>query len=194
VTRFTKIGRYEIREEIGRGGMATVYRAYDPRFERDVAIKVLPAGFLHDPIFRSRFEREAKTIASLEYPAIVPVHDFGTENGQPYLVMRLMLGGSLADRLVQGPLTLSTAAEILNRLAPTLDAAHAAGIVHRDLKPGNILFDRLGNPYLSDFGIVKLSESSATALTQSGGALGTPAYMSPEQARAVLELDGRSDV
>jgi serine/threonine protein kinase len=188
------VGRYEIIEELGRGGMATVYRAYDPRFEREIAVKVLPAEFLHDPTFRARFEREAKAVASLEHPAIVPVHDFGEEQGQPYLVMRLMPGGSLADRLAHGPLSLSAAAEILNRLAPALDAAHAAGLIHRDLKPENILFDHLDNPYLSDFGIVKLSESSVTALTNSGGALGTPAYMSPEQARGQVELDGRSDV
>ena len=93
---FEKIGRYEVRGEIGRGGMATVFQAYDPRFEREVAIKVLPREFTHDAQFRTRFEREAKTIALLEHPAIVPVYDFGEEEGQPYIVMRYMSGGSLA--------------------------------------------------------------------------------------------------
>ena len=97
-----KFGRYEIKSEIGRGGMATVFHAYDPRFERDVAIKVLPREFLHDPQFRTRFEREAKMIALLEHPAIVPVYDFGEEDGQPFIVMRYMSGGSLSDRLQKG--------------------------------------------------------------------------------------------
>ncbi len=98
-----KFGRYEIKAEIGRGGMATVYHAYDPRFEREVALKVLPREMLHDPQFRTRFEREAKTIAMLEHPAIVPVYDFGEEDGQPYFVMRYMTGGSLSDRMKTGP-------------------------------------------------------------------------------------------
>src|SRR3972149_1213103 len=95
----TKIGRYEIRAELGRGGMATVYRGYDPQVRREVAVKVLPREFLHDPTFRARFEREAQTIAALEHPAIVPLYDFGEDAGVPYFVMRLMPGGSLADHL-----------------------------------------------------------------------------------------------
>jgi serine/threonine-protein kinase len=186
------IGRYEIQAELGRGGMATVYRAHDPRFKRDVALKVLPREFLHDPTFRARFEREAQTIAALEHPAIVPVYDFGEDNGQPYIVMRLMPGGSLADRMQAGPLPLAEIARIFTRLAPALDEAHAHGIVHRDLKPGNILFDQRGDPYLSDFGIAKLTEASA-AFTGSA-VIGTPAYMSPEQAKGERHIDGRSDV
>jgi len=102
-----KIGRYEVKTEIAKGGMATVFQAYDPSFERDVAIKVLPKTFLHDPQFRTRFEREAKMIALLEHPAIVPVYDFGEDDGQPYIVMRYMAGASLTERLDQGPLSLS---------------------------------------------------------------------------------------
>src|SRR6185436_14809797 len=101
----------------------TVYRAYDPRFKREVAVKILPPAFLHDPTFRARFEREAQTIAALEHPAIVPVYDYGEENGQPYLVMRLMTGGSLAEKLEQGPLTLPETLELLRQLAPALDRA-----------------------------------------------------------------------
>ncbi len=171
--------------------MATVYRAYDPRFEREVAVKVLPREMLHDPQFRVRFEREAKTIALLEHPAIVPVYDFGEEDGQPYFVMRFMPGGSLADRLKQGPLSLQEAARIFERLAPALDEAHARNVIHRDLKPGNILFDQYNEPYLSDFGIAKLSEAQ-TSVTGSA-IIGTPAYMSPEQAQGEA-VDGRADI
>lgn len=187
-----QIGRYEIKSEIGRGGMATVFHAYDPRFKRDVAIKVLPAEFLHDPTFRARFDREAQIIASLEHPAIVPVYDYGEENGQPYLVMRFMTGGTLSDRLKKGPLSLSEAAQILSRLAPALDEAHNRGIVHRDLKPANILFDSNDEAYLTDFGIARLT-AATTSLTGSA-ILGTPAYMSPEQARGDPDIDGRSDI
>ncbi len=186
-----KFGRYEIKDEIGRGGMATVYHAYDPRFEREVAIKVLPREMLHDPQFRTRFEREAKTVAMLEHPAIVPVYDFGEEKGQPYFVMRYMTGGSLSDRMKKGPLSIQEAARILTHIAPALDEAHAKGIIHRDIKPGNILFDQYNEPYVSDFGIAKLSEAR-TNFTGSD-IVGTPAYMSPEQAQGE-GIDGRSDI
>ena len=186
-----KFGRYEIKAEIGRGGMATVYHAYDPRFEREVALKVLPREMLHDPQFRTRFEREAKTIAMLEHPAIVPVYDFGEEDGQPYFVMRYMTGGSLTERMRNGPMTVQEAAHLFARLAPALDEAHAKGIIHRDLKPGNILFDQYGEPYISDFGIAKIA---ATQSNVTGSAIvGTPAYMSPEQAQGE-GIDGRSDI
>ncbi len=191
---FVTIGRYEVRGEIGRGGMATVYHAYDPRFERDVAIKVLPHEFLHDPQFRARFEREAKMIALLEHPAIVPVYDFGEEDGQPYIVMRFMSGGSLADRLKTGALPVDESVQLITRLAPSLDAAHAKGIIHRDLKPGNILFDQYGNAFLSDFGIARLAHSTQVATLTGGAILGTPAYMSPEQIQGDKEIDGRSDI
>lgn len=189
----SKIGRYEIRTELGRGGMATVFQAYDPNFERDVAIKVLPEVFLHDPQFRARFEREAKTIALLEHPAIVPVYDFGDSGGQPFIVMRYMSGGTLTERLAQGPMSLEETARIISRLAPALDAAHARGIIHRDIKPGNILFDQYGNAFLSDFGIARLSQEGMTTLT-GGSTLGTPAYMSPEQIQGDRKIDGRSDI
>jgi tRNA A-37 threonylcarbamoyl transferase component Bud32 len=187
-----KIGIYQIKSELGRGGMATVYLAYDPRFEREVALKVLPREMLHDPQFRSRFEREAKTIAKLEHSAIVPVYDVGEEDEQPYFVMRYMTGGTLSDRLVKGPMSLQEAAHILERIASALDEAHAKGFIHRDLKPGNILFDRAGEPYISDFGIAKFT-SSGTNVTGSA-IVGTPAYLSPEQAQGDATIDGRSDI
>ena len=187
-----KIGIYEIKSELGRGGMATVYRGYDPRFGREVAVKVLPPELLHaDPQFRTRFEREAKVIAQLEHPSIVPVYDVGEENHQPYFVMRYMNGGSLSDRIKTGIMSVGEAARILNQIAPGLDEAHAKGIVHRDLKPSNILFDTKGSPYISDFGIAKIGQGSGT-MTGSG-IIGTPAYMSPEQATGD-PVDGRADV
>ncbi len=186
-----KFGRYEIKGEIGRGGMATVYHAYDPRFEREVAIKVLPREMLHEVQFRTRFEREAKTIAMLEHPAIVPVYDFGEEDGQPYFVMRYMPGGSLADRMKKGPMTVQDVAHLFSKIAPALDDAHNKGVIHRDLKPGNILFDQFSEPYISDFGIAKLTKSQ-TNFTGSA-IVGTPAYMSPEQAQGE-SIDGRSDI
>ncbi len=193
MTSFKQIGRYEVKSEIAKGGMATVFHAYDPRFERDVAVKVLPAVFLHDPQFRLRFEREAKMIALLEHPAIVPVYDFGEEENQPYIVMRFMSGGSLNERIGQDPLPADQVIQIITRLAPALDAAHARNIVHRDLKPGNILFDQYGNAYLSDFGIARIALSGSATLTGEA-ILGTPAYMSPEQVQGEKDLDGRSDI
>lgn len=186
-----KFGRYLLIGEVGRGGMATVYLARDPRFGREVAIKVLPHAMLHDPSFRARFDREARIIAALEHPAIVPVYDYGEEDGQPFFVMRYMPGGSLEARILRGPVPLHTTAQVLSRLAYALDEAHARGIIHRDLKPANILFDSHGEAYLSDFGIVKLKESTTT-LT-GGMILGTPAYMSPEQGKG-QPVDLRTDV
>ncbi|MBT3368848.1 MAG: serine/threonine protein kinase [Nitrospina sp.] len=172
--------------------MATVYHANDPSFERDVAVKVLPRAFLHDPQFRARFEREAKTVAALEHSAIVPVYDFGEEDGQPYIVMRMMSGGDLADKLKQGSLDFEETKNIINRLGGSLDAAHAKGIIHRDLKPGNILFDQYNNAYLSDFGIARLAHGSHTLTGEN--IIGTPAYMSPEQIQGEKDIDGRSDL
>ncbi len=191
MTTPTKIGRYEIKSELGRGGMATVYRAYDPSFEREVAIKVLPRELLHDPQFHDRFRREIKTIAALEHPAIVPVYDVGEEDGVPYFVMRYMSGGSLTQWIEKGKFSVQDAARIIERLAGALAYAHKNGLVHRDLKPDNILFDSNGDPFISDFGVAKLSDSS-TNMTGSG-IIGTPAYMSPEQAQGE-KVDNRSDI
>jgi tRNA A-37 threonylcarbamoyl transferase component Bud32 len=187
----TRIGRYEIRSELGRGGMATVYRAYDPSFEREVAIKVLPRELMHDPQFSERFRREMKMIASLEHPAIVPVYDMGEEAGEPYFVMRYMPGGSLTQWIEKGRLSLQDAARIIERLSSALAYAHRNGLVHRDLKPDNILFDNDGDPFISDFGVAKITDAS-TSMTGSG-IIGTPAYMSPEQAQGEA-IDNRSDI
>jgi serine/threonine protein kinase len=185
-----KFSRYEIREELGIGGMATVFRAYDPMFEREVAVKILKRELLEDPQVKGRFQRETKIIAKLEHPAIVPVYDVGYDNNQLFYVMRYMTGGSLSERIEKG-LTLKEIAHIILRISAALDYAHSKGIVHRDLKPGNILFDENNTPYISDFGIAKVAEA-ATRITNSG-IIGTPRYMSPEQARGD-EADGRSDL
>lgn len=187
-----KFGRYEIKRPLGQGGTATVYLAYDPHFEREVAVKVLPSGLLEDTTLRQRFQREARAIAQLEHSAIVPVHDFGEENGQPYLVMRFMRGGSLHERIAYSSLTLAEVTTILTRIANALTAAHQRGLVHRDIKPSNILFDEHDEPYLADFGIAKWLEGQAQ-LTQDRP-IGTPAYMSPEQIRPNGKADTRSDV
>lgn len=182
---------YEILGELARGGMATVYRAHQLSMQRDVAIKVLPREFLHQPTFRERFKQEAAIAARLEHRAIVPVYDYGEWEGIPYIVMRLMEGRSVDNLLLNGPLSLEQTQQIIRQVASALDYAHGQGVLHRDLKPSNILLDRSGDAYITDFGIARIM-SSNQQLT-STGVVGTPAYMSPEQAQG-HELDGRSDI
>lgn len=186
------IARYEIQSELGRGGMAVVYLAYDPNFRRNVAIKVVSGGFQDNSSFRDRFVREARLIASMEHPAIVPVYDYGEQDDQLYLVMRHMPGGALTGKINEGVLTLGYSTWMISQIAPALDAVHSQGIVHRDLKPGNILLDGFGNPAISDFGIAHFT--AATSDLTGSAVIGTPSYMSPEQVRADSDLDGRSDV
>ena len=188
------IGRYDIKSLIGQGGMSAVYLGYDPRSQREVAIKVLPPYYLHSTKFRERFEREAYMIALLEHPAIVPVYDMGEEDGQPYIVMRYMSGGSLADKLKKGPIPLRECMDMYLRLAPALDTAHARGVTHRDVKPDNLLFDKYDNVFLSDFGLARLRETIGFANISDGSIMGTPAYMSPEQIQGDHDIDGRSDI
>lgn len=183
-----RFGRYEIESELGRGGMAVVYKAHDTELRRTVALKVLPSQFMHDPTFLDRFRRESHTIAQLEHQAIVPLYDFGEHDDQPYLVMRYMSGGTLADMLKDGPLSLEKTLTILERVSTALEKAHVNGIVHRDLKPANILFDDEGAAYLSDFGIVRLVDQTNTHTV-----IGTPQYMAPEQAHG-HPVDTRTDV
>ncbi len=186
------IGRYEIIGKLGEGGMASVLLAKDSFMDREVAIKLLPRLFLHDPTFKERFQREAKLLAQLEHSAIVPVYDFGYHEEQPYMVNRYMRGGSLLDRISQhGALSLQESLAIVSRISSALSAAHQKGIIHRDLKPANILFDDAGQAFIADFGIAKLAQATSTL---TGNTLvGTPAYMSPEQFSGEHEIDGRSD-
>lgn len=187
-----KFGRYEIKDRLGRGGMGSVYRAYDPHFRREVALKLIDKRLTHDKSFLSRFRREAQVMAKIDHPGIVPVYDYGEEGDELYLVMRLMPGGTLTQQIQNGPIPVERATEILRQIAPALDHTHRQGMVHRDLKPDNVLFDEFGTAYLADFGIVKMAGSQAT-LTE-GNIVGTPAYMSPEQVRGNATLDGRSDI
>lgn len=185
----TTLGQFEILDEIGRGGMATVYRARQKSINRMVAIKVLPRSLLHDPSFYERFAREVDLISHLEHPHILPIYDYGESEGVPYIAMRYLAGGSMAQMLRRAVPPMQSVARPLNQIAQALDYAHQQGVIHRDLKPGNILLDENGNAYLSDFGIARVLNSSLTG----SAIIGTPAYMSPEQANG-FPLDARSDI
>jgi serine/threonine protein kinase len=185
-------GVYRIVEPLGRGGMASVYKAYQPAVDRYVALKVLPSHLAQDPEFLARFKQEAKMLAKLQHPHILPVHDFGESDGYTYIVMPFIKTGTLAARLTGHPLPFDQIKRVITQVGDALDCAHAQGLVHRDVKPSNILLDERGNCLLADFGIAKILEGGDT-LTATGGLLGTPQYMSPEQGLGNA-LDGRSDV
>lgn len=189
-----QFGAYHIVSPLGEGGMAAVYKAYQPAVDRYVALKVLPQHFAKDPQFIGRFKQEAKMLAKLQHPHILPVHDSGESDGYTYFVMPLIDGGDLADLMEKGALPLPEIGRIVSQVGDALDYAHAQGIVHRDIKPSNILLDQRGNCLLTDFGIAKLvAGSTSDKLTSTGHVIGTPSYMSPEQGLG-KELDGRSDI
>ncbi|MDQ3138504.1 MAG: protein kinase, partial [Gemmatimonadota bacterium] len=183
---------YEIIEELGRGGMALVYRARDRQLEREVAIKVLPFSLAFDAEFVERFQREARTAAQLEHPNIIPIYRVGRAGRVIYFVMKFLRGGSLSTVVQERKkLTPPEIRRLLLEAGGALGYAAQRGIVHRDIKPDNIMFDEFGQCLLTDFGIAKAA--SGQKLTGTGMSIGTPHYMSPEQARAQA-IDGRSDI
>jgi Protein kinase domain len=186
------LGKTLITDLLGHGGMATVYKGYQQEIDRYVAVKVLPPHPGQDVGFVDRFKLEARTIARLQHPHILPVYDYGNEDDILYLVMAFVPGGSLAELIAQGPLPLERVSRVLREIAPALDYAHRQSVIHRDIKPGNILLDKEGNALLADFGIVKLLEGGS-GMTSTGGVVGTPAYMAPEQANG-QPVDGRTDI
>lgn len=186
------IGNYRVISRLGRGGMATVYRARQVTMGRDVALKVMSDDIAQDPEYEARFEREAQVIANLQHPRVLPVHDFGRDGDVFYLTMRLIEGESLYQRLMRGPLPLAHAARYVNQIAEALDYAHSQSVIHRDLKPNNVLLDELDNVYLMDFGLAKML-AATHSLTQTGAVIGTPQYMAPEQWRGEA-VDARTDV
>src|ERR1700720_1580805 len=200
-----RLGPYEVLSAIGAGGMGEVYRAKDTRLNRMVAVKVLPPHLADRPDSRKRFEREARTIASLNHPHICTLHDIGHQDGTDFLVMEYLEGDTLAQRLVKGPLPLDQVLQYAIEIADALDKAHRKGVTHRDLKPGNIMLTKSGTKML-DFGLAKLKQEVAPAnvqlsqlptanepLTAQGTIVGTLQYMAPEQLEG-KDVDARTDI
>lgn len=186
-------GRYVIESELGRGGMGLVHRARDTVLDRAVALKELPPALRSDPALAERFRTEARVLAKLAHPGIVQIYDLVEDERGMWMAMEIVPGGSLDARLEGGPLPVADAIELARRMAEAMAYAHAQGVVHRDFKPHNVLLAADGSPKVTDFGLAKLVQSQGPALTQAGTVLGSPAYMSPEQASG-READARSDV
>src|SRR3984893_18439644 len=202
----THLGAYEVLAPIGSGGMGEVYQAHDTKLGRDVAIKVLPDTFAHDPDRLSRFQREAKMLASLNHPNIAAIYGLEEDNGRNYLVMELVSGETLRERIArEGPLPVEDTLGICRQIAEALEAAHEKGIIHRDLKPANVKVTPEGKVKVLDFGLAKAfagdtassdpatSPTLSVAATMQGMILGTAAYMAPEQARSKA-VDKRADI
>ena len=202
--RFERIGGYRVTAKIGEGGMGEVYRARDTKLDRDVALKVLPQAFTDDPDRLARFEREAKVLASLNHPNIGHIYGLEEAKGQKALVLELVEGPTLAERIKQGPIPVDEALPIAKQIAEALEAAHEQGVIHQDLKPANVKVKDDGTVKVLDFGLAKAMDrtpsgdpSESPTLTASATAMGvimgTAAYMSPEQARG-MPVDKRSDI
>src|SRR6266852_1943016 len=200
-----KLGPYEIQSPLGAGGMGEVYRARDPRLARDVALKVLPEAFAADTERMARFEREAKVLASLNHPNVAAIYGFEESNSVRALVLELVEGPTLAERIAQGPLPIEEALPIAKQICDALEYAHERGIIHRDLKPANVKVTNDGTVKLLDFGLAKALETQTASSdisssptfthmgTQAGIILGTAAYMAPEQAKG-RPVDRRADI
>jgi eukaryotic-like serine/threonine-protein kinase len=202
----SRIGEYELREEVGRGGMGVVYRAYQQSLDRTVALKMIPNAAFAASQDLARLRAEARAAARLSHPSIVPVYEVGEHDGQPWFSMQFVEGTTLSQRLANGPMTAEDAVRLLLPVVEAINSAHRAGVLHRDLKPSNILITHAGEPFVTDFGLAKrvpasddslmIRGGSADAnLTQSGAILGTPSWMSPEQAAGQTEaIDVTSDI
>ena len=187
------VGPYRILEQLGRGGMATVFKGYHAALDRYVAIKALHPAFMEDPNFLARFQREARVVAKLEHPNIVPIYDFSEHEGRPYLVMKFIEGETLKARLGRGPIDQNELLRVTQAVGEALTYAHQKGILHRDVKPSNVLLGFDNRIYLADFGLARIAQAGESTLS-SDKMLGTPQYMSPEQAMGLKELDEGTDI
>ena len=187
------VGPYKIIEQLGQGGMATVYKAYHAALDRYVALKALHPAFGEDMTFSARFQREARVVAKLEHPHIVPVYDYAEHEKRPYLIMKFIEGDTLKARLNQGPLTTDEIEKVVDSVGSALAYAHKQGILHRDIKPSNVLVAIDGEMYLADFGLARIAQSGESTLS-SDMIMGTPQYISPEQAMGKKELDDGTDI
>jgi len=187
------IGPYRIIEQFGQGGMATVFKAYHASLDRYVALKALHPAFNQDPNFEARFQREARVVAKLEHPNIVPIYDYAEYEKRPYLVMKFIEGVTLKARMDQKPLSANEITKIVEAVGSALSYAHKQGVLHRDIKPSNVLLANDGQIYLADFGLARIAQSGESTLS-SDMIMGTPQYISPEQAMGKSDLDARTDL
>jgi serine/threonine protein kinase len=187
------VGPYRILEQLGQGGMATVFKAYHASLDRYVALKVLHPAFNQDQSFISRFQREARVVAKLEHPNIVPIYDYSEHEARPYLVMKYIEGDTLKARLNKGPLTSTEIESVVNSIGYALAYAHRQGILHRDVKPSNVMIATDGMIYLADFGLARIAQAGESTMS-SDSIMGTPQYISPEQAMGKKDLDSGTDI
>jgi tRNA A-37 threonylcarbamoyl transferase component Bud32/tetratricopeptide (TPR) repeat protein len=187
------IGAYRIIEQLGQGGMATVFKAYHAALDRYVAIKVLHPAFMEDKNFLVRFQREARVVARLEHPNIVPIYDYAEHEGRPYLVMKYIEGETLKAHIVRGGMKPAEVTRIVEAVGAGLAYAHKQGILHRDIKPSNVILANDGNIYIADFGLARIAQSGESTMS-SDMVLGTPQYISPEQAMGKRDLDAGTDI
>jgi tRNA A-37 threonylcarbamoyl transferase component Bud32/tetratricopeptide (TPR) repeat protein len=187
------VGPYRIVEKLGQGGMATVFKAYHPSLDRYVAIKVMHPALQSDPNFLARFQREARIVARLDHPNIVPVYDFAEHRGHPYLVMRFVEGETLKAHLQREPFSTEEALRLMRAVGDALAYAHGSGVLHRDIKPSNVILTPEGHFYLTDFGVARMAEAGESTLSRDM-MVGTPQYIAPEQAKGETNLDARTDI